>query len=99
MKHPVLAAALLGAACLLSGCVTTTTPYPPVPPLRSETVPLPPVSATPLVWQPGHWDWTGSGYAWQAGTYVPEDTHSNLFMPGYWQHTDAGWTWQPAHWL
>ncbi len=40
MKHPVLAAGLLGAACLLSGCVVATTAaYPPVPPQRAETDP------------------------------------------------------------
>ena len=38
-------------------------PYPPVPALISETVPKPPVTAEPLMWQPGHWDWNGSGYS------------------------------------
>jgi hypothetical protein len=100
MKCPLRAAALAGAVCLLSACVTTTTaPYPPVPAPQAETIPPPPVSATPLIWQPGHWNWNGSGYVWEPGMYVPQGTHSNMFMPGYWQKTPSGWAWQPAHWM
>jgi hypothetical protein len=98
MKHSFVA--LFGAACLLAGCAASTTvAYPPVPPPRPETIPNPPVSAAPLIWQPGHWNWTGAGYAWEPGMYVPQGSHSNMFMPGYWQQTSAGWTWQPAHWM
>ena len=101
MKHPAIAAALIGAACLLSGCATTTTTaaYPPVPPPQPETIPKPPVTSTPLIWQPGYWNWTGAGYVWSPGIYVPQGNHSNMFMPGYWQQTSAGWAWQPAHWM
>jgi len=98
MKHPAIAAALVSITFLLSACATVSAP-PAVPPLRSEIIPNPPVSAIPLIWQPGHWDWTGSGYAWQPGEYIPQGTHSNMFMPGYWQQTSAGWSWIPAHWL
>ena len=52
------------------------------------------------IWQPGPWDWTGNGYVWMPGEYVPRGTHSDLWMPGYWAATPAGgWAWQPAHWL
>ena len=51
-------------ALLLAGC-SNANPYPPVPAPLVETVPNPPVSAQELNWQPGHWDWSGSGYVWQ----------------------------------
>jgi hypothetical protein len=99
-------AALLGAA-LIVGCIAqpqtaqsqyAANPYPPVPPLVLEVIPKPPVSGQQLLWQPGHWDWTGGGYVWAGGEYVPAAGHGNLWMPVWWARTDAGWTWQPAHW-
>ena len=96
-----LAAASLGAT-LLAGCATTTTtsgnPFPPVPAPMQETIPKPPVSGVALLWQPGHWDWNGTGYAWQPGEYVPAAGHGNLFQQGYWEQTPSGWRWDPAHW-
>ncbi|MBV9249833.1 MAG: YXWGXW repeat-containing protein [Acetobacteraceae bacterium] len=61
-------------------------------------MPLPPVTAEPLIWQPGFWDWTGSGYSWHHGQYVPAAGHGDKFQPGYWARTPSGWVWQPAHW-
>ncbi|HET8995087.1 MAG TPA: hypothetical protein VFN42_00320 [Acetobacteraceae bacterium] len=93
---------VLVLAALLAGCATETTstgnPYPPVPAPLAEHRPLPPVSAQALMWQPGHWDWNGSGYVWQKGQYVPAAGHGPLFQPGYWAQTPSGWSWQPAHW-
>jgi len=97
----------LGAALvvgLLFGCAQqpapeATNPHPPVPDLIAETLPKPPVTADPLIWQPGHWDWTGSGYVWAKGQYVPAQGHGNLWMPGWWSRTAAGWVWQPPHWM
>jgi hypothetical protein len=102
MSKRFLAVALLGAS-LLAGCVTTTTttaanPFPPVPPPQTETIPKPPVSGEALLWQPGHWDWNGSGYVWQAGEYVPAAGHGALFQTGYWQPTPTGWVWVNPHW-
>ncbi|HTU56302.1 MAG TPA: hypothetical protein VMF62_20225 [Acetobacteraceae bacterium] len=100
MPMVVLLAAGLGVAGLgLAGCATGN-PYPPVPPARAETVPLPPVSGTPLLWQPGHWDWNGHGYDWIAGQWIPRDGHSTTWMPGYWAENQQSetWTWQPGHW-
>src|SRR5271154_4132426 len=57
------------------GCATAATAPPPVPPLISESMPRPPVAAEQLVWQPGHWDWTGAKYAWKPGQYVPTKGH------------------------
>jgi hypothetical protein len=99
MKRSIVRAALLSVS-LAAGC-TTINPYPPVPPPppTAEVIPNPPVTDVPLIWQPGHWNWTGTGYAWQPGEYVPRGTHSNMFMPGFWQESPSGWMWVPAHWL
>jgi WXXGXW repeat (2 copies) len=102
MKQLFLGIALAGAT-LLAGCAgpqaTASNAPPPVPPPRQEEIPLPPVTATPLIWQPGHWNWNGSGYIWNQGRYVPRAGHGNLYMPGYWAQTNSGWEWQPPHWL
>jgi hypothetical protein len=99
MRHfPMLAAAL--AVGLLAGCgqVPEANPYPPVPALLQDTPTKPPVTEEALMWQPGHWDWNGSGYIWAKGQYVPAAGHGNLWVPGWWSRTDTGWVWQPAHW-
>lgn len=93
-------------ALLLSGMLAACAPTvetatfrpPPVPAPLTETIPNPPVSAEQLLWQPGHWNWNGSGYVWQPGEYVPATGHGPLFQPGYWEQSASGWTWQPAHW-
>jgi hypothetical protein len=102
MTKRTLAVALLGAS-LLAGCATATTaaaplPFPPVPPPVAETIPKPPVSAETLLWQPGHWNWDGTGYAWQPGQYVPATGHGVLFQFGFWQQTPSGWVWVKGHW-
>ena len=48
-------------------------PGPPPPP-RSELVPPPSPGMGPVVWQPGHWMFTGvagNEWAWQPGQYTP----------------------------
>ena len=85
-------------AVLLAGCTNTSGPYPPVPAPQAETMPLPPVTAEALVWQPGHWNWNGGGYTWAAGMYVPAAGHGDLWMKEYWSRTNGVWEWQPAHW-
>jgi hypothetical protein len=92
---------MIGATCLtLAGCVVPSSAPPPPPPLQAEVMSKPPVTTTPLLWQPGHWDWTGGGYVWQPGEYVPSAGHGNMYMPGFWAATpDGRWVWQPAHWM
>ncbi len=74
-------------------------PYPMPPPLRVEVMGKPPVTETELIWRPGYWDWTGAGYEWFPGDFVPRAGHGNLWMPGYWEKNDQGWQWQRAHWV
>jgi WXXGXW repeat (2 copies) len=92
MKHRAVAALLVVAACA-SG------PPAPVPAPMAETIPKPPVSAVALIWQPGHWDWSGHSFVWVPGQYVDAAGHSGNWMPGFWEKTDSGWVWHPAHWL
>jgi hypothetical protein len=101
-----LGATLAGALALSLACCTVQTaptvaanPYPPVPPPRVEVVPKPPVSAEPLVWTPGHWDWTGAGYTWTEGRWGPAVTPGHAWRPGYWAATSSGWVWQPGGWF
>lgn len=98
MSKSVLGVTLAAGTALLAGCAVQSAP-PPIPAMTVEVIPNPPVSATPIIWQPGHWDWNGAGYVWTPGQYVPNTGHGNLFMPGWWAQTASGWQWQPAHWM
>ena len=97
MKHPAIAAAMLGAAWILTGCAEDKPPAS-VPAPMADTIPPPPVSPNRLIWQPGHWDWTGNAFVWVPGQYVAREGHSDLWMPGYWEKTSSGWVWRAAHW-
>jgi hypothetical protein len=80
--------------------VVPSAPMPPPPPI-SELVPPPPPSATPTVWQPGHWQYTGvSGnpWNWQHGQYVAVPPGATAWVPGQWQDQDGGWVWRSGHW-
>ncbi len=95
---------LAGGLFLLAGCVSPAVepaglPYPAPPPMPAETIPMPPVSEDALIWQPGHWDWTGGGYIWREGRWVPRGEHGTQWMPGYWAREGGVWNWMPAHWL
>ena len=101
-------AAFAGAAMMgLAGCVATTTPvvavapnpYPAPPAIVVETVPPPPISDNSLIWQPGHWDWSGSAYVWTAGAWVSRIGHGGNWQQGYWTPVNGVWTWIPAHWV
>lgn len=90
---PLLAIGL--AACVPQPYPVAVT-YPPVPPPMAEARPLPPVSRQPLIWQPGHYDWTGSSYVWQPGRYIARDVAGQgLWQEGY---RDGTGNWVPAHW-
>ncbi|HVZ09831.1 hypothetical protein [Rhodopila sp.] len=102
MKFAGLAGGLLSLSLslgLLAGCaVPAASPYPPVPALLPDPVAPPPLTSEQMIWQPGHWNWTGSGYVWAPGQWVLAAGHGQLWMPGWWQQTGSGWAWQPAHW-
>ena len=103
-RRAVTPSLMLAAALALSACVSVTdnaaqNPYPSPPPNPTEVIPKPPVSEAPLVWQPGHWDYTGSGYVYQSGKWVLREGHGTLWQDGYWAATNGTLAWIPAHWL
>jgi hypothetical protein len=80
--------------------IVPTAPMAPPTPL-SEVVPPPPVSATPTVWQPGHWRYTGvtsRPWSWQSGEYVAVPTGATAWVPGQWQQQGTSWVWREGHW-
>ena len=87
----------LAACAIPRGNAYNPNPLPPPP--RAETIPKPPVTEELLVWQPGHWDWTGAGYVWEPGNYVGRDGHGTLWLDGHWVTQDGGWAWVPGHWV
>lgn len=91
---------LLAGMLAMTGCVAAPVqPYPPVPPPIAEIVPKPPVSERPMIWQPGHWDWSGNGYSWRQGEWVPREGHGSLWQDGSWTFGNGGWFWVPGHWV
>jgi hypothetical protein len=80
--------------------VVPSAPMPPPPPM-SELVPPPPVSSTPMVWQPGHWRYTGissNPWRWENGQYVSVPKGATAWVPGQWQQQGSGWVWREGHW-
>jgi hypothetical protein len=83
-----------------STTIVPSAPTPPPPPM-SELVPPPPPSATPTVWQPGHWRYSGistNPWAWDSGRYVAVPPGASAWVPGQWQLQGGGWVWQEGHW-
>lgn len=101
---PLLAASLV-AGLALSGCTpvdqdTGACPIP--PPTPNEVRPKPPVSEYQQLWQPGHWDWTGSGYRWRQGEWILRSSvSSNQWFGGTWTRDvmPGPCRWVPAHWM
>jgi len=71
------------------------------PAVHAELVPPPP-GGGPVVWQPGHWDYTGDAgnrWAWHDGHYVPPPPGETTWVPGRWSHASNGsWVWIDGHW-
>ncbi len=86
-------------ALALGACTVATQPGPVAPPPRTELVPSPPPSPAPLVWWPGHYDWTGGGYTWHAGEWVRFAGHGTRWRDGYWQRIGRYVVWTPGHWM
>ena len=98
MKYSV--ALCLLCAITLCGCVVPPeAEAPAVPPPYAERVPVPPRSQVPLIWRPGHHDWTGDRYVWIPGRWQERGTHGSLWQDGYWERRGLDYVWVSPHWL
>ncbi len=94
--------AVLLALAPLAGCVAgpVAGSCPAIPELIAAPPPKPPVSYAPQVYQPPHWDWTGTSYIAVQGAWVPSGPGRRQWMEGYWAISPTGGcVWQPAHWV
>ena len=92
LSGPVFGALLLGA------CAAPFVTHPPVPPIPAEQVTAPPRSTQTLIWQPGHFEWTGAAYRFYAGEWVERAGHGTLWQDGYWRPAAPASVWVPGHW-
>jgi hypothetical protein len=84
---------------VLTSCLEVVATHPPVPTLPAEQVPAPPPSKVTLIWQPGHYDWDGSHYAWVPGEWIERAGHGTLWQDGFWRSGHGEASWVPGHWL
>jgi len=66
------------------------------PPLPVYIVPAPP--AVDLVWAPGYWAWTESGYCWVPGTWVAPPVVGVVWTPGYWGWNEGSFVFHEGYW-
>ena len=71
----------------------------PPPPRQADFVPPPSPGMGPVVWQPGHWRYSGDTWLWQPGQYTPPPPGQTTWIPGRWiQQSTGGWVWMEGHW-
>ncbi len=69
------------------------------PPAQYEVVPPAPQGYGAVAWQPGHWNWNGSGWAWQPGQYMTAQSSGLQWIEGKWTDVPgAGWRYIEGHW-
>ncbi|HWE76162.1 MAG TPA: hypothetical protein VG328_23580 [Stellaceae bacterium] len=85
---------LLSATAMAQSTVVIAPSAPPT--VREEIIP--PAPSTDVVWQPGHWAWTGSQYTWVSGVYVARPRPQVAWVPGHWDRGSNGWTWVDGYW-
>src|SRR5258708_16585607 len=62
-------------------------PAPPPPP-QAEVIPPSPGST--VVWEAGHWSWTGGTWVWVAGHYEQRPQPTAQWVPGHWAQNAGG---------
>ncbi len=90
---------VLVSGLVLIACTQRPLPFPPIPAPQAEEVPAPPVWYTPLIWQPGHYDWDGSHYVWSKGEWTDKAGKGTLWQDGYWEQQGDNYVWVRGHWL
>jgi hypothetical protein len=58
------------------------------PPPRVKTIP--PLPATMMTWQAGHWYWNGSDWSWIDGHYLERPHTAAVSEPGHWTQQPTG---------
>jgi hypothetical protein len=51
-----------------------------------------------LIWTPGHWRWSGFGYYWVPGVWVPSPYVGALWTPAYWGWADGRYAYHGGYW-
>jgi hypothetical protein len=85
---------LLSATAMAQSTVVIAPAAPPA--IREEVVP--PAPTADVVWQPGHWSWSGSQYVWVNGVYVARPRPQVAWVPGHWDQSPNGWAWVDGYW-
>ena len=98
----ILLTALAGVG-LLAACQGPPRPPPAIVVQQPAVmVPTPPPGVAGIVWQPGHWQWTGQSpqpWQWVAGRYEQAPAGQRMWVPGRWEQAPVGgWSWIEGHW-
>lgn len=107
MQARTLFSALFAAVALAATGCATSQPAPPAsyagtrvyeapPAPLVETVP--PAPDNESYWIPGHWTWSGQGYAWSSGHWV-QSRPGMVYQQAYWSQKDKAWTYHPGRWV
>jgi len=51
-----------------------------------------------MTWQPGYWDYGGSGYSWVSGKYISKPNFTAVWAPDHWIRHTYGWAFVPGYW-
>jgi len=52
-----------------------------------------------MAWVPGHWNWTGTNWAWVDGQYIAPPQPAARWLPGHWeQQATGGYAWVDGRW-
>ena len=94
----LLRTAGFAAFLVLAGCATPAPSFPVPPPLPAETIPLPPVSSTQLIWHPGDWAYSGDSYRYEPGRYETLVGHGPIYVFGHWTGSVGQYAWVPGRW-
>lgn len=95
---PMLALVAGSAAAVPAMAQQTVVIAPNAPPPAQVEV-IPPAPAATAYWEPGHWNWTGEGWAWVGGSYVTRPMPTAAWVPGQWvMQPGGGYVWVAGHW-
>jgi hypothetical protein len=65
----------------------------------THPAPKPPVTATPLTLEPGHWDWDGHDYLWVSPEWVRRLSDRPMWLAGHWTQNGGACVWNPGHFI